>query len=378
MSEENKVHENSNLEITNETPKREEKMEHHPEHHAEHHYEHHSEHHSNPGFKISKLRLFQIATVILAIALIAALAFAFKGGAAGATMGSADKDVVAQKTVEYLNTNFGTTATVTGVEEKAGVYELTLDIQGQNTTVYVTKDGNMIFPVAIDKNAKETPSTANNTQTPAKAATMTKSATPTVELFVMSHCPYGTQTEKGILPVVNLLGSKIDFTVKFVYYSMHGQTEINEELNQYCIQKDFSSKYISYLSCFLKAGNTTECLASTKIDTAALNKCINDTDAKYNVTALFNDKSTWLSGRYPLVNLYKADNDKYKVGGSPTLIINGVEASAGRDSASLLKAVCGAFTTMPSECSTNLSATSPSAGFGYTATGANTSASCGS
>ena len=36
-----------------------------------------------------------------------------------------------------------------------------------------------------------------------------KKEKPEVELFVMSHCPFGTQIEKGMLPVARLLGDKI-------------------------------------------------------------------------------------------------------------------------------------------------------------------------
>ena len=363
------VPENSNLEITNVNVSKEEKM----EQHTEHHSEHHSEHHPKLGFKVSKIRVYQTATVILAILLVAVLAFSFRGLAGIMS----DKDYVADKTVEYLNENFGTTAAVKSVEEKNGVFELILDIKGQNTTVYVTKDGSMIFPVAIDKNAAET-QTPSDSQEPAAAVNMEKSDKPTVELFVMTHCPYGTQVEKGMLPVAELLGDTIDFEVKWVYYAMHGKTELDEELTQYCIQKDSNSKYLDYLSCFLKDGNTSRCLTNLSLSSAALTKCITDTDVKYNVTNLFNDQSTWLSGNYPLMNIYAADNEKYNVGGSPTLVINGVTASAGRDSASILKAVCGAFTTAPAACSTNLSAAAPAPGFGYEGTGSATAASCGS
>ncbi|MDD5181687.1 MAG: hypothetical protein PHC66_00780 [Candidatus Nanoarchaeia archaeon] len=349
--------ENSNLEITNKSPTKEEKMENESKPRL-------------PRIHISKLKVFQFATVVLALLLVAVMLLSLRGGSI-----SSDKDYVAEKTVAYLNENFGTTATVTSVEEKNGVYALILDIQGENTTVYVTKDGSMIFPVVIDKNANEE-QTPSETQEPA-AAEMAKSDTPTVELFVMTHCPYGTQMEKGILPVAELLGDKIDFEIKWVYYAMHGKTEVDEELVQYCIQTEMNDKYLDYLSCFLKDGNTTACLASTAIDTAALNKCINDTDNEFNVTSLFNDQSTWLSGRFPKMNIYLADNEKYSVGGSPTLIINGVDSGAGRDSASLLEAVCGAFTTAPAECSTNLSAAAPAPGFGYEGTGANTAATCG-
>jgi hypothetical protein len=68
----------------------------------------------------------------------------------------------------------------------------------------------------------------------------------------MSYCPFGTQAEKGILPVVNLLKDKIDFKVKFVNYAMHGKKEIDENNLQYCIQKEEPNKYNSYLTCFLK------------------------------------------------------------------------------------------------------------------------------
>ena len=85
-----------------------------------------------------------------------------------------------------------------------------------------------------------------------KLLTCNKSDKPNVELFVMSHCPFGTQAEKGIIPVVNLLKNKINFSVKFVDYSMHGKSEIDENTLQYCIQKEESKKYIPYLTCFLE------------------------------------------------------------------------------------------------------------------------------
>jgi hypothetical protein len=73
----------------------------------------------------------------------------------------------------------------------------------------------------------------------------------------------------------------------------------------------------------------------------------------------------------------KADNDKYGVQGSPTLVINGAQISSGRDSAGLLKTICSAFNTAPSECQKQLSSASPSAGFGEgTDTSGDAAASC--
>ncbi len=47
----------------------------------------------------------------------------------------------------------------------------------------------------------------------------------------MSYCPYGTQAEKGILPVVALLGDKIDFKLRTVHYVLHGDKEDLENKN---------------------------------------------------------------------------------------------------------------------------------------------------
>jgi hypothetical protein len=192
----------------------------------------------------------------------------------------------------------------------------------------------------------------------AQPANVSKSDKPTVELFVMSYCPYGTQAEKGVIPVAEALKGKMDFSVKFVYYTMHGYKEAVENTRQYCIEKEQNDKYIGYLACFLNNSDAAGCTASTGLNTSSLDACMNATYAKYNITEN--------SSAY---GVYDLENALYGVQGSPTLIINGAEVSAGRDSASLLSAVCNAFTTKPAECGTALSSVTPSAGFGYSTSG---------
>lgn len=205
---------------------------------------------------------------------------------------------------------------------------------------------------------------------------MEKKDKPEVELFVMSQCPYGTQIEKGIIPVIETLGNKVSFAVKFCDYVMHGEIEIKEELQQYCIETEQNSKYLDYLKCFLKEGKSDECVTSTGIDKAKLSACVAAADEKYKVTKNFADKTTW-KGSYPTFNIFKDAVDKYGVGGSPTLVINGVVASSARDSASLLDAVCTGFKIKPAECSSNLSSTAPTAGFGFGTTTATATAAGG-
>ncbi|MEM3373913.1 MAG: hypothetical protein QXE31_01705 [Candidatus Woesearchaeota archaeon] len=206
---------------------------------------------------------------------------------------------------------------------------------------------------------------------------MEKKDKPEVQLFVMSHCPFGTQMEKGILPVVELLGNKIDFKVRFVYYAMHGEVEVKEQIRQYCIQKEQSDKYLSYLKCFLEAGETDKCLTQANIDKTKLDTCYEKTDKEFNVMANFNDKTTWLSGRYPLFNIDKQLNEKYGVQGSPTLVVNDVVVETARDPNSLLKTICTGFKEQPSECDKQLPTTGFSAGFGYNEADTNTLAGCG-
>ena len=192
----------------------------------------------------------------------------------------------------------------------------------------------------------------------------------------MSYCPYGTQMEKGILPAVTALGKKVNFEIKFNDYAMHGEKELKENLVQYCIQKEQASKFNEYLTCFLKSSDSAACLASAKINTSKNDSCVAKTDKEFNVTDDFKNNTNY-KGPYPGFDISKDDNAKYNVGGSPTLIINGTEVSAARDSASLLKTICSAFKEAPEECNTVLSSASPAAGFGEGTTSGSTAAGCG-
>ena len=271
------------------------------------------------------------------------------------------------KIEKFVNTLPGVSGvTVSDVTEQYGLYKMKINI-GASQTVdsYVSKDGKIFFPqgLATDQNVKTQAATDSKGDTAAAPVDVKKTDKPKVELFVMSYCPYGTQIEKGILPVVKALGDKIDYELKFVDYSMHGDKELKENLVQYCIQKEQKPKFDTYLTCFLKAGDSASCLTSAGVDTAKNDACVAKTDSEFKITA--NAKSNvGYQGTYPGFDVQKTDNTKYNVGGSPTLIINGAEVSSARDSASLLKTICSAFNNQPKECEATLSSASPSSGFG--------------
>lgn len=286
------------------------------------------------------------------------------------------------KAETFINENLmpsGSKITIKSTEEKNGLYKIAVNNGGSaDIDTYMTKDGKIFFPQAIDieKVENDKKNAAANTPAAAPKTEPVKSDKPDVELFVMSHCPYGTQMEKGILPVVGALGGKIKFDIKFTDYSMHGDKELTEELNQYCIKTGEPAKYYNYLQCFLEDGDSARCLTKTSINKAKLNSCVASTDNQFKVTANAADKNTW-KGSYPTFNIYKDSNAKYGVQGSPTLIINGAQVDTARDPASLLKTICSAFNTQPKECSAKLSTVSPAPGFGTGASASANSASCG-
>lgn len=281
------------------------------------------------------------------------------------------------KTIDFINNNLvqpGDKVTIKEATEEDGLYKMTVVMSnGQEINSYISKDGKRFYPQSINiseveaQNAKTNEKTATNENQPVAATDVPKQDKAKVELFVMSHCPYGTQIEKGFLPVIEALGNKMDFELKFCSYAMHGEKELKEQINQYCIQKNEPAKLAAYLKCFLNEGKGDECITSTKVDKGKLDKCASETDKTYKVMAGFNDKSTWMNGNFPTFNIYKTDNEKYGVGGSPTLVINGKQVSSSRDAKSLLTAVCAGFNDAPEECKKSLSSESPSAGFGFKA-----------
>ncbi|KKQ40269.1 MAG: hypothetical protein US58_C0022G0018 [Candidatus Magasanikbacteria bacterium GW2011_GWA2_37_8] len=206
--------------------------------------------------------------------------------------------------------------------------------------------------------------------------TVAKADKPVIELFVMSYCPYGLQMEKAYLPAWELLKNKANISIKFVSYAMHGLKEIEENTRQYCIAKNYPAKEISYLNCFTGKDDYKGCLATVGITESSLTSCINSTNAQYKTLDKYNDQTTWLSGRYPVYQIHQDLNDKYGVQGSPTLVINGKEASVSRTPEAVKQAICASFNTAPEECKQTLSTAAPAAGFGGTAGGTDSNVQC--
>lgn len=308
------------------------------------------------------MRVTLPALLILTLVIIALMSF--QKPAQNKSITQAEAKTRAENFVNNYLMQSGTVASIRSISEEYDLYKLQIDIVSDVVESYLSKDGKLFFPQAL--NIDEISGSGANAPAAggAPVATVgTKSDQPSVELFVMSHCPYGTQMEKGILPVLDALGNKIDFELKFVDYAMHGEKELKEQLNQYCIQKNEPDKFNAYLKCFVQSDNFDSCASSVNINRTSLSSCVDQTDREYKVMENFRNQVGY-QGSFPGFDVHKADNLKYGVAGSPTLVINGQEVSSPRDPASLLRVICSAFNEEPSECSLILPSESPAPGFG--------------
>ena len=308
----------------------------------------------------------QIILIVCLAVIIGAYCFFGPQSSQGISM-----DEAKGKIQKLIDANPENTATITGITKENNLYKITVSAGGQEMPSYLSLDGKQFFPQVID--LEEMEKTLGEAP---KAEVSVKSNKPKVEVFVMSHCPYGTQIEKGFLPVLAILGDKIDFELKFCDYAMHGKPELDEQIQQYCVQKQGGAQLLSYLNCFLAEGNSAQCLATTQINHTTFQTCVTNTDNQYKITEQFNNKETWQGGQFPVFDVHKEDNLKYQIGGSPELVINGEKITTDRDAQSLLNTICSGFKTQPTECQTTLSSETPSRGFGFTTTADDSNASC--
>lgn len=339
------------------------------------HVEHkHVEHKSN-SLKSMRTNPWIVSTIVFAILILVLL---FSGVSSGHHI---SEKKVADSLIGFYESQGISGLNVSSMSEEHGLYKINLTYKGQEVPFYVTKDGylagNALVPLLTDLSSNSSSSQAAGTQT----KDIPKTDKPKVDLFIMAKCPYGTQAEKGILPTLELLKDKVNFTLRFVSYSMHGKDEIDENTRLYCVQKEAPEKLYDYMKCYLQEDNPSkwdDCLSEVGIEKSKIDSCINSTDTEFNITGLFNDKSTWSGGQYPQYNVDKDLNSEYGVQGSPTLVINGVQSNAGRDPASYLDAICQSFTdgNVPEECGTELSSTSPSPGFGFGESSSGSTGSC--
>jgi glutaredoxin len=170
--------------------------------------------------------------------------------------------------------------------------------------------------------------TVNQTQTPKKANV-------TIELFVMSQCPYGVQAEVTVKKVIDKFGGDVNLSLHFIankntdgtFSSLHGANEVSEDLRQVCIMKYYPKSLLDYLSCvskdYVNAGNIwSNCTSQSNMDADKIRNCSTGDEA----LGLLSD------------NIKKSN--ELKVDSSPTIYLNGKQYAGAASESSLTKSIC--------------------------------------
>jgi glutaredoxin len=285
--------------------------------------------------------------------------------------------VCGPKVITYFNQNLAQQgiATLMSINESKGLYQVTFNYQSQVYTAYATKDCTLLFPTVVNMITGSAAGQVTPQATPQATTAPVKSARPTVDLYVMSFCPYGTQAETSMGPVADLLKSKADFRIRYIttvsgttadsVASLHGSGEAQEDLRQVCINKYYPEKFWSYINTF-----NVQCYPSWQ-NTTALGSCQKKTMAAFSMDSAKIDTCSQGTEGITLLKADQTASDNNHAKSSPMLFINGVLYSGSRTSEAYKQAVCNSFETAPAECSTVVSSTpAPS-------TNTNTTGGCG-
>jgi len=170
-----------------------------------------------------------------------------------------------------------------------------------------------------------------------------------VDLFVMSMCPYGSQAVKGLVPAVKDL-KEVQLNLYFIannnsdgsFSSLHGDDEVNEDLRQVCVMKHYPNKWMDYVYCIANRYTKTykspqtfweDCAKESGIDASKIENCANSDEGKNLLSE----------------NIKKAN--ELGIGASPTIFINNNSYSGPRDKLSFEREICSEVNNTIKECS---------------------------
>ena len=127
------------------------------------------------------------------------------------------------------------------------------------------------------------------------ASRIARMGKPTLELFVMSYCPYGVQAEEKIIPIVKEFGDTIDFKLQFIaqekavpsaqditpFVSLHGYPEVAENIRQLLIAREYPDRYLDYILCRGKKLDKSweDCAEKLGIDVAKIQALFDSPEA---------------------------------------------------------------------------------------------------
>ncbi len=160
---------------------------------------------------------------------------------------------------------------------------------------------------------------------------------PTLEMYVMSQCPYGVQVMNAVAPVKDKLGKDLTLKIGYIgsgsagsFQSLHGPAEVKGDIAQLCAAKQSPENYLKLIVCQNKNPravdtNWKECAGEAGMDAAKLEACVNGDEGAQLLAASF------------------AEAQAKGAQGSPTMFLNGKPYQGGRKTRDFMKASCEAI-----------------------------------
>ncbi|MBW2989195.1 hypothetical protein KY358_02645 [Candidatus Woesearchaeota archaeon] len=331
---------------------------------------------------MKRSNLWMVLSGILAALLIISIFTSGFGRASSNDAAEDNKDVMnpqeaADKAIAYINANLlqgGTAATAGAVEESGNLYNIKLDIGGREYDSYVTKDGSLLFPSAVDLNQKIEIPVQQNPEEESKSAEelcdgMEKAEKPKLEVFYVSRCPFGVQAINSLYYVAKNLGDSAEVIPRLLVNiaadgksttSMHGAEEHKEDLRHICLREEQPDAYWGYINCYAETGKTVECEETADVDSDKLADCYENSAEGYALK----DAEDWK-------NIHQPKQIALKGGaGSPSFSLNGEAiseydfSSNGRSPENIKTIICCSMKEKAEECDNTLQTAQPPRGFG--------------
>jgi len=176
-----------------------------------------------------------------------------------------------------------------------------------------------------------------------------------VELYVMSQCPYGVLAENALFPALESLKGEAELKFFFIagestapvkvaprFDSMHGPSEVEEDIRQLCIQAKYPAKFFRYVmernAAMRKNGAWEQAAAAAGVPVAAISACTGEEEGAALLSA--NIKAQ----RQP------------RPDASPTMYISGKQYAGARSQRAFTMAICDAIAgKKPKACKDALS-----------------------
>jgi hypothetical protein len=171
-----------------------------------------------------------------------------------------------------------------------------------------------------------------------------------LDLFVMSHCPYGTKAMLAIKDFSDAFGKDATINVHYIgdgagdkLSSMHGPDEVTDDKREVCAIQHYgqNAKFLDFLACRSKdlKADWKDCTGKTGIDADVIQKCVDS------------ESSTLLASSFDVAH-------KLAIGSSPTFLLNNRETFNAQDAADIASHYCKANPGLAA-CAKQLSGAAP-------------------